>query len=209
MKQLAFDTSGSTLTVTLAEDNQVISTFINRGKTHSMEILPSIVSLLKKQKWEIDQIDQVIVAQGPGSFTGLRIGATVAKVLAKAIDAELIGVSSLGIVAAEHSGVSAVYFDARNENVFGGIYDNLENIIADQHINIEKFKKLASENHATLIDGDAFDLSGQGIIRVSTVTKKAVNVDDFVPNYLRETAVELNWDAQHPGVLKDGFVQEI
>ena len=90
MKILAFDTSNQPLTVSLAEHNSVKNVFTtNVARNHSIQLLPAIRDIVAAENWTLQDIDRVVVAQGPGSFTGLRIGVTVAKVLADTLGAEL------------------------------------------------------------------------------------------------------------------------
>ena len=125
MKILAFDTSNQPLTVSLAEDNQVKRVFsTNEARNHSIQLLPAIQETIAAQNWTLTDIDRIIVAQGPGSFTGLRIGITVAKVLADTLKIDLVGVSSLAVLAEQvtSQGLIVPLFNARNENVFAGVY---------------------------------------------------------------------------------------
>lgn len=124
MKILAFDTSNQPLTVSLAEDNNVRRVFTtNEARNHSIQLLPAIETTLAEQQWALSDIDRIVVAQGPGSFTGLRIGVTVAKMLANTLQAELVGVSSLAVLAAQvtNPGLVVPLFNARNNNVFAGV----------------------------------------------------------------------------------------
>lgn len=217
MIRLAFDTSNKALVVVLAEDQNILEAYVKeQPESHSTTLLPTINQLLAKHNLKTEQIDQLIVAGGPGSFTGLRIGATVAKVMAQSLAIPLVPVSSLAVIAAEvdSSKNQAVYFDARNDNVFAGIYDSKnQKIVDDQHIAFDQFKKLASQHNAELVDGLNFAIKGDGLLTIAeltpVLTKQAV--DDFVPNYLRDTQAQINWQKEHQDleVLDDGFVQEI
>ncbi len=72
----------------------------------AQSILPAVDKMLTDAGWEISSLDLIAVSQGPGSFTGLRIGVTVAKTMAYALAAELIGVDSLAALA--HQSIAAV-----------------------------------------------------------------------------------------------------
>ena len=217
MIRLAFDTSNKPLVVVLADDQDILEVYSKeQAESHSTSLLPVISQLLEKQNLKIEQIEQLIVAKGPGSFTGLRIGATVAKTMANALNIPLIPVSSLAIIAAEVDSNKniAIYFDARNDNVFAGIYnpDN-QNVVVDQHIAFEEFKKIATKNDAELIDGLNFKINGTGLLKISenTMSLTRQEIDAYIPNYLRDTQAQINWQNEHKnlGVLDDGFVQEI
>lgn len=101
MKILAIDTSNHPMSVALVEDDQLLATTtLNMVRNHSIFLLPVIDDLFQKVQWQPQDLDRVVVAQGPGSYTGIRIAVTTAKVLADTLDIELTGVSSLKTVAA-------------------------------------------------------------------------------------------------------------
>lgn len=84
MNILAIDTSTMISTVTIASDDEIIGDFnVNQQKTHSESLVPMIENLLNLLGMEIKDIDLYVIAKGPGSFTGLRIGMTIAKTLAQ------------------------------------------------------------------------------------------------------------------------------
>ncbi|MFL6555884.1 MAG: tRNA (adenosine(37)-N6)-threonylcarbamoyltransferase complex dimerization subunit type 1 TsaB [Bacillus sp. (in: firmicutes)] len=127
MTILAIDTSNYTLGVALLEENQVLGEYItNLKKNHSVRIMPAIETLLKDCERVPADLTKIIVAKGPGSYTGVRIGVTIAKSLAWTLNIPLVGVSSLEILA---SGVSRYFdgyvspiFDARRGQVYTGLY---------------------------------------------------------------------------------------
>lgn len=146
---LAIDTSNRPLSVAVLQDTQLLATvtFNYRQKDHSTTLLPLIADLLKQVDLQPSQIDRIVVAQGPGSYTGLRIGVTAAKTLAFVLKKELVGVSSLAVLAApvqpeNDETVIVPMFDARRECVFAGIYqqknEGLVSLLADQHLALTK-----------------------------------------------------------------------
>ena len=79
MKLLVLDSSGLVASVALIEDDQLIAEYTTGNKlTHSQTLLPMLDEVIKRTSFEIEDIDAVAVAKGPGSFTGLRIGAATA-----------------------------------------------------------------------------------------------------------------------------------
>lgn len=163
MKVLAIDTSNRPLSVAvLDDDNLLVTKTTNVSYNHSVTLMPIVAELLKESNLTPAQIDRLVVAQGPGSYTGLRIGVTAAKTLASTLNKELVGVSSLKLVAANIYPRKKVlivpYFDARNGNVFAGGYvwdkGTLVNRIEDQHISFEKLvDNLVSENKSVIFVG--------------------------------------------------------
>jgi tRNA threonylcarbamoyladenosine biosynthesis protein TsaB len=127
MTILAIDTSNYTLGVALLEDNQVTGEYItNLKKNHSVRIMPAIQTLMKDCGRVPADITKIVVAKGPGSYTGVRIGITIAKTLAWTLNIPLVGVSSLEILAAGvgryFDGYVSPLFDARRGQVYTGLY---------------------------------------------------------------------------------------
>ncbi|HHW57478.1 MAG TPA: tRNA (adenosine(37)-N6)-threonylcarbamoyltransferase complex dimerization subunit type 1 TsaB [Clostridia bacterium] len=131
MKVLAIDSSSKTATVALVEENGVIGEYSINYLRHSVILMPMIDELFKKCEVPINQITHIAVSEGPGSFTGLRIGAATAKGLAHALNIPIVGVSSLLALAynvSEFEGLICPIIDALNENVYGMLIrgDNFE-----------------------------------------------------------------------------------
>lgn len=146
MKTLAIDTSNQTLAVAVVDGQEVLGQSQTMAiKNHSTALMPAIDGLMQAVGIAPKELEQIVVAKGPGSYTGLRIGVTTAKTLAQTLNIPLIGVSSLKAVAANCVGVSQVVvplFDARRQNVYAGAYQwhngTLETRIKDQHISLSE-----------------------------------------------------------------------
>jgi tRNA threonylcarbamoyladenosine biosynthesis protein TsaB len=127
MTILAIDTSNNALGVALFNEDRVLGEYItNMKKNHSVRIMPAIHTLLKDCDLVPADLTKIVVAKGPGSYTGVRIGVTIAKTLAWALNLPLVGVSSLEILA---SGVGRYFngcitpiFDARRGQVYTGLF---------------------------------------------------------------------------------------
>lgn len=101
MKILAIDTSNQPLSVAVLEDGNLLSqATCTKTKNHSVKLLPLIERLMEDARLKPCELDRIVVAKGPGSYTGLRIGVATAKTLAYTLDKELAGVSSLEVLAA-------------------------------------------------------------------------------------------------------------
>ncbi|MFF2449305.1 tRNA (adenosine(37)-N6)-threonylcarbamoyltransferase complex dimerization subunit type 1 TsaB [Neobacillus sp. NPDC058068] len=127
MTILAIDTSNYCLGVALLEDNQVLGEYItNLKKNHSVRIMPAIETLMKDCERVPADLTKIVVAKGPGSYTGVRIGVTIAKTLAWTLHIPLVGISSLEILAAGtgryFDGYISPLFDARRGQVYTGLY---------------------------------------------------------------------------------------
>ncbi|WP_295746534.1 tRNA (adenosine(37)-N6)-threonylcarbamoyltransferase complex dimerization subunit type 1 TsaB [uncultured Limosilactobacillus sp.] len=163
MKILAIDTSNHPLTIALVEDDHLLATTTyNMVKNHSIYVLPTIDQLMKQVHWQPGDLDRVVVAQGPGSYTGVRIAVTTAKVLADTLSCELVGISSLAVLAANVPPVSdqlvVPFFDARRGNVYAGGYrwqdGQLVEQFADTHVAMSKLvDQLADQQQPVVMVG--------------------------------------------------------
>lgn len=126
MKVLAIDSSGLTATVAVVEDTQTIAEYtINYKKTHSQTLLPMIDEMAKMVELDLNSIDAIAVAGGPGSFTGLRIGSATAKGLGLALKKPLIHIPTADGLAYQVYGCEDIIcpiMDARRNQVYTGIY---------------------------------------------------------------------------------------
>ena len=87
MKILGIDSSGMVATVAILDGNKITAEYtVCHGRTHSETLLPMIDEVMKSAELTVQDMDAIAIAAGPGSFTGLRIGAATAKGLALSID---------------------------------------------------------------------------------------------------------------------------
>jgi len=101
MKLLALDTSSEACSVAINLDGKIFDSHFIEAKSHTRLLLPTISSLLSDAKITMDNIDAVVLGIGPGSFVGMRIGASVAQGLAFASEIKIIPVSSMETIALE------------------------------------------------------------------------------------------------------------
>jgi len=127
MKILALDSSGLVASVALAEDDNLIAEYtIQYKKTHSQTLLPMLEEIRRMVDLDMDTVDAIAVAAGPGSFTGLRIGSATAKGLASAMEKPIIPVPTLEGLAWQMYGTDALVcpiMDARRNQVYTGLYE--------------------------------------------------------------------------------------
>lgn len=126
MRILALDSSGLVASVAIVEEEQTVAEYtVNYKKTHSQTLLPMLDEIVKMTDMDLQSIDAIAVAGGPGSFTGLRIGSATAKGLGLALNKPLIHIPTLEGMAYNLYGSSAVIcpiMDARRKQVYTGIY---------------------------------------------------------------------------------------
>jgi|AMWB02.1.fsa_nt_gi tRNA threonylcarbamoyladenosine biosynthesis protein TsaB len=128
MHVLSLDTASETCGVALLADDRVRAQLsLTDGLTHAQGVMAAVDALLGLSGLAIAQIDLIVVNRGPGSFTGLRIGAAVAKGLALALEKPLIGVSSLETLAHQNPLQTADWvcpmLDARRGQVYWALYE--------------------------------------------------------------------------------------
>lgn len=139
MKILAVDSSGLVASVAIVEDDNLIAEYtVNYKKTHSQTLLPMLDEIVKMTDTDLNTIDAIAVAKGPGSFTGLRIGSATVKGLGLALDKPLIGVPTVEGLAMNLYNTNALIcpmMDARRNQVYTGLYRFRENtlqVVKDQ-----------------------------------------------------------------------------
>lgn len=161
MKILAIDTSANVATAAVAEDDTLLCEYIlNHKKTHSQKIMVMIENLLKDLELTVHDIDLFAVANGPGSFTGLRIGVATMKALSHSVNKPIVGVSSLAGMAynlpyAEH--IIVPVMDARANRVYTASYiwdEEFKEITEPEATTIEECVANCGELMDTLFVGD-------------------------------------------------------
>lgn len=142
---LGIDTANTPLSVAIVKDGVVLAEEnSSMAINHSLRAMPAIEEVFDKVGILPADIDAIAVSEGPGSYTGVRIGVTIAKTLAWTLDKPLTGVSSLKAIAANglfFNGLICPMADARRDNVYAGVYQmvngKLTSIIEDGHYSIE------------------------------------------------------------------------
>lgn len=193
MKTLALDTSHRYLTIALIEDDVLVQSIQTPSlKTQSESIMVEIERLFDLAKWKPTDLEALVLTDGPGSYTGLRISMTVAKVLGLIQGIKLYTISSLQLMAGTQANVIAV-MDARAKRVYFGHYKNGFAVSEDVALPIEDVIKQLDPS--TILVGDA-DLLGLNAIEVNmpqhfidlkAFWKPVESLHTLVPHYLKET----------------------
>jgi len=216
MKVLAFDTSSKALSVALLEEeNRLAELTLTIKKNHSITLMPTIEFLMASIDWKPTDLDRIVVAEGPGSYTGLRIAVATAKTLAQTLKIDLVGVSSLlALVPEEIEGLAIPVMDARRNHVYAGFYQEDQLVYPEGHLSFEAVleRVKGAEKVTFLGEVEAFREQIQealpsaqmvetlpDTVRIGRLglTKEAVSVHGFVPNYLKRVEAEENWLKDH------------
>lgn len=126
MKILGLDSSGLVASVAVAEDGSLLGEYtVNYKKTHSQTLLPMLDEVVRMIELDLDTIDAIAVAGGPGSFTGLRIGSATAKGLGFALKKPIINIPTVDALAYNlvgHRDMVCPLMDARRNQTYTGLY---------------------------------------------------------------------------------------
>ncbi len=217
MKIAAFDTSSKALMLAILEDETLLAQMtLNIKKNHSITLMPAIDFLMNSLDMKPTDLDRIAVAQGPGSYTGLRIAVATAKTLAHTLKIELVGVSSLlALVPEQVEGLVIPIMDARRNNVYAGFYQSGKAVRPEAHLPLAEVLGIAdtADQPVTFVgETTAFveqieaalpqaaiqpTLPDAAVIGRLGLDLPAQSIHDFVPNYLKRVEAEENWLKTH------------
>ncbi len=163
MRILALDSSGLVASVAVLEEQNLMGEYtIHHKKTHSQTLLPMLDEVVQMIELDMQTIDAIAVAAGPGSFTGLRIGSATAKGLGMAINKPIVEVPTVEALAYNFAYTDKLIcpiMDARRNQVYTGMYqwiDDTFTIVQDQMaVSMEELlSRLAGYEEQVLFLGD-------------------------------------------------------
>ncbi|MDR2166575.1 MAG: tRNA (adenosine(37)-N6)-threonylcarbamoyltransferase complex dimerization subunit type 1 TsaB [Clostridiales bacterium] len=213
---LAIETSGGKGSVALTTTDRVISEFsVNSGLTHSQTLMPMIEQMLKISGIAKEDLGVLACSSGPGSFTGLRIGAALAKGLAFALNLKIVPVSSLEALAyniISSSGVAIPIMDARRNQVYAAAYTDSLCILEPATYEIDYVLNFATKQgkeatflgdgtfvHAKAICEAGFSIASPTLLLQSAASvamlaarnfDRAISSEEFELIYLRPSQAE-------------------
>lgn len=224
MNILAIDTSTYVMGIAVMKNDTLSGEIItNVKKNHSVRLMPSLDYLMKDIDIEPQTVDQVVVAKGPGSYTGVRIGLSTAKSLAWALNIPIKGVSTLKTLAYQMRDTPhfiCPFIDARREAVYTGLYKWEDNqmiqVIEDQYVSLEKWlsglkeqnrsvtfvspdlanhkeKILHTLNDLAYIPEAPYHVPRPSDLILASMNQEVDNVHTLTPKYLRLAEAEANW----------------
>lgn len=205
MKTLFIDTSFSDVSIAILKDNKIISSIQNNiPNEHSIYAHPYIEKVLKDSNTLPKEIDNIMVVNGPGSFTGVRIGLTIAKVYAYLENIPVTLISSLKTLALSEKGEYILsLIDARNDNYYLGLYDkNYNDVIKEHFTNIKEVQELLNKySNIKIVTNSKINLDNYQLINNINIEnivnyyqdKEQVNAHQVLPNYLKLPQVLEKW----------------
>lgn len=193
MTSLIMDTSNQYLLVALYEDGKCLESIQELGSQRQSEnAIPYLEKVLKKHNKELNEIDEMIITRGPGSYTGERVAMAIAKTLSVVTPVKIKAISSLAAYAGLKKSVSVI--DARSRKVFVCAYDKGQALIDEQLISIDDFKNfmIHFEDYQVMGQSDVVgyplcnvDLA-ENLYQLSQKVEPILNVDALVPTYLKD-----------------------
>ncbi|MBO5305652.1 MAG: tRNA (adenosine(37)-N6)-threonylcarbamoyltransferase complex dimerization subunit type 1 TsaB, partial [Clostridia bacterium] len=181
---LALDSTAVAASVALCEDRKLLADYtVNLGNTHSETLLPMVEAVLRTAHVTVDDIDLFACSVGPGSFTGVRIGAATLKGLAFGKDKPCVSVSTLEALAYNligFKGLACPVMNARRSQVYNALFEldgehTPRRITPDRAIAITELEEqLLSESRPIYLSGDGYDITREGFTRVGPRVTPAV-----------------------------------
>ena len=190
MLTLCLDTAYKYLTCVLMEDEEIIEArSFECFKRQSEEVFMVLDEILKASDRKILDIDSICITKGPGSYTGVRIAMTIAKVIASVKGLDLYTISTLRLYANAKAN-TMVLMDARASRAYVGVYDGL-NIIKDD--SVQELKEIDCGNYDVIGDGHLIEKEdkmfniAECFKNTKAIWEKVDDIDHLVPAYLKES----------------------
>lgn len=199
MKILYLDTSSNFLYAGIRDNDCLVDTIIKKlDKDLSSMALLEISKMLEKNNFKPNDIDKIIVVNGPGSFTGVRIGVTIAKIFAWSLSKEITTISSLEAMACsiEEGDYIISAIDARRNFVFAGIYDLDGNcVMKNQYISMDAIN-VAADN-----------LPGKVAFISNDILKTNFKVYDYIPNIEKIIKIYASKETINPHAVEPEYLK--
>ena len=203
MRVLYVDTSSDYLYSGIVVDDKLVSSIKKKyEKDLSKEALPKIIELFDEANITPKDLDKIIVVNGPGSFTGIRIGITIAKTIAWALNINITPISGLTAmtISCNTNTYKMPLIDARRGYVYGAIYDKDNNkVIEDSHIYLQDLLDKSKDlDEVTVITNNDLDISikkekyDPDILKIVKTFENSDGINPHLVNpiYLKKTEAE-------------------
>ena len=197
MITLFIDTSNQDVSIALLKDGKIINKITKSiPNEHSKYAVSYIDEVLKKSEITPKEVQSIMVVNGPGSFTGVRIGLTIAKVYALLNNIKVTLISSLKCLAIGNNKNKYILslINARNDNYYIGFYDNNYNDVINEHFgNIDEVNDIINKYNDVLVVSNNSDNDNVKVINELDIEsiynyykdKVKVNPHMVLPNYLK------------------------
>lgn len=190
MTSLFIDTAYKYLTIAIEKDNKIIAAYSEECFKRQSELLfVELDNLFKKTNIDKKDIEALYITEGPGSYTGVRIGMTLAKVLCEIKKIKLYTISTLKLYAGGAS-KTMVVMDARAKRAYVGVYDNGKCIVKDQAMYLTD---IDIKDYSVILDGELVGKENvvpnivECFIKCKNDFKEVENINHLTPTYLKES----------------------
>lgn len=194
MLSLCIDTAYKYLTVCLIKDDTLVDSISYEcSKRQSEEVFISLDELFKKSSYKKEDIDSICITKGPGSYTGVRIAMSLAKVTAKVKKIDLYTISTLRLYAGNNKS-TMVIMNARSNRAYVGAYDNNEVLIPDQIMTLDE---IDPKDYDVVLDGSLIGKEDTNVdipsnfLKLKPYWEKVDNINFLCPEYLKENSAYL------------------
>jgi tRNA threonylcarbamoyladenosine biosynthesis protein TsaB len=193
MKTIFLDTSYKTMTVACIEDEKVLSFFHEEAFKRQSELAMSVLDdCVKEAGWKPQDIKEMVIGIGPGSYTGVRIAMTIAKTLSAISEIRVKSVTSLELFV-QSKNKTMVIFDARSDRAYVGLFKDKKYIQDPLILAVKEIEEL-NESDEFVVEGDghliglpnSFELTRETCLRLVDNAKLVDDVDQLKPLYLKE-----------------------
>lgn len=197
MLTLSFDTNFNKTYMVLKRDGEIVnSETIESTETnyHSAFFMPTLQKLLKNNEILIKDIDAIGVDIGPGSFTGIRAGITIARVLCQQTNTKLVGINSLEILSKinEKGTKTIIILDARKNRVYYAEYENNKEIIAPKLVEKDDLLEIIDKKAYIITDKSIGEFLKEKGITTIEYEKNDKNIGIFLSDIVEEKLQDIN-----------------
>jgi universal bacterial protein YeaZ len=193
MKIVGLDSAYKFLNICLIQDDEVIdSLHLECFKQQSEWMIPKLAEMMRKNNWKSDDVNAVVISEGPGSYTGVRIAMTVAKVFCSSMNIPLYTLGTLQLYAGTKKNVG-VLVDARGDRAYFACYDEGKCLQEECVLPIQQLMEYFEKHQVLSVIGDGyliglescFEDVSRNFVDLKEYWKFVENVDALVPKYLK------------------------
>ena len=190
MLTLCIDTAYKYLTCALILDNELLAyKSYECFKKQSEEVFVCLDNIFKENNLNRKDIDSICISEGPGSYTGVRIAMSIAKVIGEVKPCDVYTISTLKLYASNNEN-TMVILNARADRAYVGIYNKSDTILEDCVLEVKDIK---ADNYNVIGDGsllglqDHFENIAEAFLKTKSTWSKVQNIRYLVPKYLKES----------------------
>ena len=191
MITLCMDTSQTFLVLALLKEDKVLASVQETcWKRQSEELFPQLIRMMEDNGVKTEDISEIVITSGPGSYTGVRIAMTVAKVFAAMKEVPLYTLGSLQLIAGRERHVH-VLMDARGHRAYHAVYNSGKAVLEPQAADTDDLRNSIPETETVLGEGhligreDCWPDLAQNFLQLKPEWKPIENVHLLTPDYLK------------------------